>query len=347
MNTPLVSVIIPIKDRCNIIERALKSVTNQTYRNIEIIIVDDGSDDNLDQKIQELKKDIIFPLIYIKQKNTGPGIARSNGLKMSNGKYIQYLDSDDELLPDKIKSQVEVLEAHPDVVMVYGKSIQNWDEKKVHRKRHKKYEVDDLIQSALEKRKWHTSACLWNYGKIDDYWDNLRNGEDVLHDVTVGIKVGNKIMYKNEIVCNVNFKNNDPSHLSNYGNNKNQINQIVANASKLNYLCYERLLAAGLKKKEYIEPLAERYFYEALKFAKFNHVSDSVQMLKRGGKLTNNLIKKIEFSIALFIVSRLNNNFNLIKGLFKLHTKILPPKIHQYRTLRSFIVIFYLTQNLL
>lgn len=335
MDTPLVSVIIPIMNRAKIIERALKSVFNQTYKNIEIIVVDDGSVDEIDEKINEIRNKSPFQIIYLKQKNTGPGIARSNGLKRSKGKYIQYLDSDDELLPLKIEKQVEVLEKDPDVVMVYGNSIQNWDEKRVHRRKHIKYKVDDLIQCALEKRKWHTSACLWNYGKIDEFWDDLRNGEDVLHDVTVGIKVGKKIRFIEEVVCNINFNSNDSSHLSNYGSDEKRIKQIIDNASKLNNSSYKRLLGAGLKKEEYLEPLAERYFYEALKFSKYKYLPEAILMLKTGINITNSYFKKAEFAIAIFIINNFNNNFVLIKSLFKIHTWIMPAKVHQYRKLHT------------
>lgn len=102
----LVSVIIPTYNRDDIVERAIRSVVNQTYNNLEIIVVDDGSTDNTKQIVGEINDNRI---IYIRQKkNKGISAARNTGIKNSEGKFIAFLDSDDEYLPQKIKKSLEI-----------------------------------------------------------------------------------------------------------------------------------------------------------------------------------------------------------------------------------------------
>ena len=102
----LVSVIIPVYNRMNTIIRAVNSVLNQTYENIEIIIVDDGSTDKTLEILESLnnKKINIF-----KQTHKGANAARNYGIKKANGKYIAFQDSDDEWLPEKLEYQIKYM----------------------------------------------------------------------------------------------------------------------------------------------------------------------------------------------------------------------------------------------
>ena len=109
---PLVSVIIPTFNRMKTIERAIRSVLSQTYKNHEIIIIDDGSDDQT-REILDFYKDRIF---YYYQNNSGPAHARNTGLNYAKGKWIAFLDSDDWWLPNKIERQlIAVIDFNSDV----------------------------------------------------------------------------------------------------------------------------------------------------------------------------------------------------------------------------------------
>lgn len=103
----LVSVIIPLYNSEQFIARAIESVKNQTYSNIEVIVVDDGSTDNSLAIAKQYESRNIH--IY-SQANQGAQVARNFGFSHSKGKYIQYLDSDDYLTPRKIEKQVRLLE---------------------------------------------------------------------------------------------------------------------------------------------------------------------------------------------------------------------------------------------
>lgn len=103
---PLVSIIIPVYNVELYIEKCLFSVTNQSYKHLEIIIVNDGSTDNSEDIILNFqKKD--KRIIYIKRKNGGLGAARNTGIEISSGKYICFVDSDDWIDLNYIKIMLQ------------------------------------------------------------------------------------------------------------------------------------------------------------------------------------------------------------------------------------------------
>lgn len=108
---PLVSVVIPTYKRPDMLGRAIDSVLNQTYDNIEIIVVDDNDEDSEYRKETEEfmeKYADVDNLVYLKHKvNKGGGPARNTGIKSARGEYIAFLDDDDEFLPQKIELQVD------------------------------------------------------------------------------------------------------------------------------------------------------------------------------------------------------------------------------------------------
>lgn len=119
MNLPAVSVIIPTFNRAGYICDAVSSILNQTYRDLELIVVDDGSTDNT----EEVLRPFVDKITFISQPRKGPSAARNHGLREARGKYIAFLDSDDISLPRRIETQVEVLERYPEVALVYSNFI--------------------------------------------------------------------------------------------------------------------------------------------------------------------------------------------------------------------------------
>lgn len=118
IHNPLVSVIMPTYNRAYMIENAIKSVLNQTYENIELIIVDDGSEDNTYEVVSKYfdKGDIC----YFKQKNKKQAEAKNVGLRLAKGVYIAFLDSDDEYLTEHISLRVELFRANPELDLIHG-----------------------------------------------------------------------------------------------------------------------------------------------------------------------------------------------------------------------------------
>lgn len=112
----MISVVIPTYNREKLIERAIRSVMNQTYKDIEIIVIDDASTDNTEQVVKNIKYSNIK---YFKQnENGGACRARNRGIKESNGDYIAFLDSDDEWDKNKLERQITFLkEKKADIVV--------------------------------------------------------------------------------------------------------------------------------------------------------------------------------------------------------------------------------------
>lgn len=109
----LVSIIIPTYRRSNLLGRAIDSVLNQTYKNIEVIVVDDNSAyDEYRKKNEEFMKkyECIYNVKYIKHnENKNGSVARNTGIKYASGEYIGFLDDDDEFHTEKIKTQVDYI----------------------------------------------------------------------------------------------------------------------------------------------------------------------------------------------------------------------------------------------
>ena len=114
---PLVSAIIVTHNRLPLLEKAADSVLKQTWQNLELIVVDDGSTDGTRERMEQLSARLGFTYI----RNTdglGGNHVRNIGILQASGKYIALLDDDDEWLPEKTEKQVRLLEAHPEIGVV-------------------------------------------------------------------------------------------------------------------------------------------------------------------------------------------------------------------------------------
>jgi glycosyltransferase involved in cell wall biosynthesis len=120
MQNPLFSVIIPVYNRPNELKRSLNSLTTQTYLNFEVIIVDDGSSEDIksvvDRYITQL--DIVFIRI---ENSGGPARPRNTGIRASKAKWISFLDSDDWWCPSRIAEVSEEIARHPQFDVFYHK----------------------------------------------------------------------------------------------------------------------------------------------------------------------------------------------------------------------------------
>lgn len=113
---PKVSVIIPAYNASEYLSQTLDSVLGQTYRDFEIILVDDGSTDETDQVIAKYRSH----LNVVQQENKGPGAARNAGLNIAIGEYLAFLDADDLLTPRKFAIQAAFLDQNPGIDIVYS-----------------------------------------------------------------------------------------------------------------------------------------------------------------------------------------------------------------------------------
>ncbi len=127
MSDSLVSIIIPAYNAEKYVKAAIDSVLHQTYPNIEVVVVDDGSTDSTKAIIEELACGDNRVRVF-SQKNVGQSAARNAGIGQARGEYVAFLDADDLFLPEKIERQVRYLEAHPDCGISYCKIYHFFDE---------------------------------------------------------------------------------------------------------------------------------------------------------------------------------------------------------------------------
>jgi len=118
-NSPEISVILPTYNRASLILRAVNSVFKQTFRNWELIIVDDGSDDNtfgLLDKIVLSNENVK----YIKHKNRKLPLSLNTGILISSGRYLAFIGSDDEYLPEHLVLRYDYMKKNPDIDLIHG-----------------------------------------------------------------------------------------------------------------------------------------------------------------------------------------------------------------------------------
>jgi glycosyltransferase involved in cell wall biosynthesis len=117
-SSPLVSVVLPTRDRAESLGRAIESVLSQTYRPLELLVVDDGSVDGTAQVLAGFEGRVTV----LHQDGAGPYVARNLALAHARGELVAFMDSDDAWLPHRLASQVPLL-ARPDVGLVFGDAL--------------------------------------------------------------------------------------------------------------------------------------------------------------------------------------------------------------------------------
>lgn len=184
MESKKVSVIIPTYNKRDKIKFAINSALNQTYENIEILIIDDGSQDGTKEYVQKFHDERIS---YFYKKNGGLSDARNYGIKKSTGDYLLFLDSDDFLEENTIKYLMDLMcEYNVDLVQMQLKIVKDYDNKKhdanmknISYKQYKKDCVYHFLRlqnvsacTKLYKRECYDNVSFPIYKKYEDFYTN-------------------------------------------------------------------------------------------------------------------------------------------------------------------------------
>ena len=210
----LVSVIVTCYNQEYCIITTLESVANQTYANLECIVIDDGSTDTSSEVIKEfIKNDTRFT--YLFQENQGVSKARNKGFTIAKGGFINFLDGDDTFLPSKLKEQVQVFEDNPDIAICIC-DHQFYEERQ---EVYKYYEFEKLTIKPLEQilYKWHNGVAfplhaalykrsLWEDQEAPFPEDYKHRCEDWVFNVLVALKDVNYYML-DKVMCNYHMGN--------------------------------------------------------------------------------------------------------------------------------------------
>ena len=113
---PQVSVVIPCYNQAEFLGETIESAISQTYRNVEIVVIDDGSTDHLPDVVAK------YPTVRcIRQNNQGSAGAHNRGLRESTGTYVIFLHGDDKLLPTAVEAGLDCFRTHPESAFVFGR----------------------------------------------------------------------------------------------------------------------------------------------------------------------------------------------------------------------------------
>lgn len=190
MTPRLVSTVIPVYNRPDMLLSAVESVLAQTHRKIEILIADDGSTDQTPAVAQQLVAAHPGIIRYARHENAGPGPARELGRSMAEGEFIQYLDSDDRLLPNKFADQIAALDRNPQCDIAYGTTrlVDEHDAVLADPFKWTDREFPGLYPGLLVDRWWCTHTPLYRRTLTDRIgpWCDMRWSQDWEYDSRIG-----------------------------------------------------------------------------------------------------------------------------------------------------------------
>lgn len=201
---------------------AVESVVHQHYSNIEIIIVDDGSSDDTNAIALTLAAQYKF-ITVIRIENSGPAVARESGRALARGEFIQYLDSDDLLHPEKFRKQVKALDTNLSCGVSYciqqlcnmrGEILDSaWMRTGVR--------FETMFPSMLGGRIWGTPVPLYRSSVLQTAgpWLDIRNQEDWEYDCRVA-SLGVSLDYQAEVL--VTIRRHDERHFGQIGEHQKQ-----------------------------------------------------------------------------------------------------------------------------
>jgi len=206
----LISIIIPTYKRSEMLDRAINSALNQSYENIEIIVVDDNNPDtdyrkNTEKFMQKYNKN--KKIKYLKlHSNMGGALARNEGIKIAKGKYIAFLDDDDYFLDDKLKNQLEFMKKNDLDACFTG--CETYDETKNRLVKSKRYNnfknYDDVLKFHLVEMIVGTQTFMFKKEALEEVegFSKLAAGQEfylMYKIITSGFKVG----YLDEILTRI------------------------------------------------------------------------------------------------------------------------------------------------
>ena len=202
----LVTTIIPVHNRAAMLHEAVASVLAQTYRPIEILIVDDASTDDTANMADDLARSHREVQVIHLDINRGTGLAREAARQLARGEFLQHLDSDDLLLPRKFDLQVGALRANPDAGVAYGWTRLRREDGRLEPRPWKESGIrrDRMFPSFLRSRWWDTPTPLYRASGCDAAgpWSDLRLEEDWEYDCRIAA-LGTRLAFVEDWVAEV------------------------------------------------------------------------------------------------------------------------------------------------
>ncbi|HEC35642.1 MAG TPA: glycosyltransferase family 2 protein [Anaerolineae bacterium] len=147
-SSPTVSVVMPTYNRGHLLPPVVESILSQDFQDLELVIVDDGSTDDTAAVVRQIQtRDPRVRYVPLPE-NRGVGFARDAGLRYAPGKYIALADSDDIWLPGRLREQVEILERHPEIDILFGDF---WNIDHLHGTKHRAFERSPTLRQVVAR----------------------------------------------------------------------------------------------------------------------------------------------------------------------------------------------------
>lgn len=294
----LVSTIIPVHNRPAMVREAVGSVLGQSWPNIEVIVVDDESTDETPAVIAELVATHVGKVRSVRRRNGGPGAARESGRQLIRGAFVQYLDSDDLLLPDKFAIQVEALRRRPECGIAYGKTHHAGIGQALEPVAFKRTgeTFDYLFPSVLRSRWWSTSTPLYRRQVVDQLgpWLPLINEEDWEYDTRTA-RLGVRLVHCPEFGSVTRWHDEDRLHVGGMDDPRKLRDRATAHLAMLDHA-----LAAAISP---VEPemrwFARDLFLLARRCALVG-LSEEAQKLVRAAGQCSTAVDARRFDLRLF-----------------------------------------------
>ena len=224
-----VSVIIPAYNRLESLKRAVDSVRAQSYKDYQVIVVDDGSDDGTSGYLNEQKD-----LLSFYQENAGVSAARNFGIKNSKSKYIALLDSDDRWLPKKLEMQIKAFKENPQMRVCHTEEIWIRNGKRVNQmKKHQKF-GGDIFEKCLPLCAMSPSSILIERSVFDEI-DFFDESLPACEDYDLWLKITSKMP-----VCYI-----ETPLIEKYGGHEDQLSRKYQAMDRFRIRSLDRIISSG------------------------------------------------------------------------------------------------------
>jgi len=256
----MISVIIPCFNSEEYVGRAIESVLNQTYKDYEIILVDNNSTDNTYCVLQNYKKKYHDLVQVFKEDKSGAPAARNKGLQEAKGEWLQFLDSDDELLPYKLKDQMEIAQnTKADIIVGESYMCKVVDDKTEVTTR--QVVTDNIWEGLLTSRLGSTTSNLWRRHAIISVggWNEAKTSSQEYELMFRMLQKNDKVDFSSVVQSIVHVR---PTSLHK-SNDKKRLVQILDNNVNLRLQIKQYLKSHDKLTKE-LANIADKYIYAYL-----------------------------------------------------------------------------------
>jgi len=273
MSNPLVSIIIPSYNHAEYLPKAFNSIKNQTYSNIEIILMDDGSTDHTKEVISQYDD-----IQYIYQENAGLSAARNNAILHTNGEYILFLDADDWLYPEALNSHISYFLQDPDLYFVSGSHMKVFvEENKFFQNGAYDISENNFVSILQHHYISHPAAVLFHRKTFDLYRfdDNFKSCQD--YDIYLTIARNHKVLHHSNLVSA--YRQHSSNMSSNHANMLKEILLVLEKhrpflKSEEEYQGYEK------GKKKFVDFYTKALYYEKIRRYKVKATKDEKNLLR-------------------------------------------------------------------